>query len=315
MSKTKPLMQARMAMYAAIRAFFAEQNVQEVETPILSPYGSTDVHIDSFVTQWNKKPLYLQTSPEFSMKCLLADGLGDCFQIAKVFRHEAAGRHHRPEFTLLEWYRVGFNLQRLIDEVGLLVKYLVPHLAHLPIEQLTYADAFATIEVNPHGDDLATLKAKTTALVGYCPNLSDHRDEWLDFLLVTRIEPQLGQGRLTFLTHYPASMAALSRKSTDRQGHAVAERFELYYQGIELANGFDELTNAEEQLARFEADNAARVQLGKPEILLDSTLIAALRQGIPDCAGVAVGLDRLLMLATGETHLDDVITFHAPVTN
>ncbi len=305
-------MQARMAMYQRIRQFFSQRNVAEVETPILSPYGSTDVHIDSFVTQWEAQRLYLHTSPEFAMKMLLAEGVGDCFQIAKVFRHETAGRNHRPEFTMLEWYRVGFDLSALIDEVAALVRLLIPAVADLPMERLSYADAFSRIGVDPHGDSLAAIKHTAETLSGYRPQLADDRDEWLDFLLVTQIEAQLGDNQLTFLTHYPASMAALAKRSINADGFAVAERFELYYRGIELANGFDELTDADEQLARFEADNRARAALGKPTVALDEDLIAALQRGMPDCAGVALGLDRILMLAQGRTRLDDMMAFPAP---
>lgn len=312
MKKTKTIMQARMQMYRQIRDFFDNRAVCEVETPILSPYGSTDVHIDSFTTQWAGENLYLHTSPEFAMKCLLSEGIGDCFQIAKVFRNESAGRNHRPEFTLLEWYRIGFNLQNLMDEVAELVQSLSPRFAGLSVEQRTYSQVFQAIGVDAHNDDIATLKIKTQKLCGYLPNLDDKRDEWLDFLLVTQIEKTLGQGRLTFLTHYPASMAALARHSIDADGNAVAERFELYYQGIELANGFDELTDATEQLARFHADNRERKALGKAEIPPDMSLIKALEQGMPACAGVAVGLDRLLMLALDADDLDSISPFGAP---
>lgn len=312
MNTTKMIMQARMCLYRQIRTFFEARDVTEVETPLLSPYGSTDVHIDSFVTQWGPRSLYLHTSPEFAMKCLLADGFGDCFQFGKVFRNEEAGRNHRPEFTLLEWYRLGFDLTALMAEVAELVYALMPATAQLPVEYLRYATAFSHIGIQPHTDDLSMLKRQTEVLSGYLPNLSDDRDEWLDFLLVTHIEPQLGQDRLTFLTHYPASMSALAKTSTDAEGNTVAERFELYFQGIELANGFNELTDADEQLARFSADNADRKALGKPEIPYDKALIDALRQGMPACSGVAVGIDRLLMLAMGKTTLDSVMVFPAP---
>lgn len=299
-------MRRRMKMYTDIRLFFAERAVVEVETPILSLYGSTDVHIDSFETRWSEQTLYLQTSPEFAMKKLLAQGMGDCFQLCKVFRHEAAGKNHRPEFTMLEWYRLGFSLQQLIDEVAELVKRVLEK-PQLPVEQLTYQQAFQTVGINPHSDSLATLKQKTEKLSGYLPALADDRDEWLDFILVTQIEQHLGRDKLTFLTHYPATMAALAKKRVNAEGHPVAQRFELYYQGIELANGFDELTDAEEQLARFEADNQTRKALGKKIVSIDKSLIAALESGLPDCAGVAVGIDRLLMLAQGEHSLDSVM--------
>lgn len=300
-------MLARMKMYQSIRHYFTQRDVNEVETPILSPYGSTDVHIDSFVTDWNHQAYYLHTSPEFYMKRLLSAGFGDCFQIAKVFRNEPSSRRHRPEFTMLEWYRLGFSMIDLIQEVAALVKTLCPKWQHLPIEIISYGQAFAQLGINPHQDDLATLKRLITELSGYTPQLSDERDEWLDFCLVTQIEQQLGSDKLTFLTHYPASMAALAQQTTDAEGNAVAERFELYYQGIELANGFHELTDAAEQQQRFKADNATRKALDKPEIPYDKALIAALAAGMPACSGVALGLDRLLMLQLGVTDIDAVM--------
>ncbi len=279
---SKQIMQARMQLYKNIRTFFETRNVQEVETPILSAYGGTDVQIDSFVTHWqngasdnsgNSSELYLHTSPEFAMKCLLTDGFGDCFQIAKVFRNESAGRNHRPEFSMLEWYRIGLSLTDLMAEVAELAKTLIPHLADLPVEIISYKEV----------------------------------------LIVTQIERKLGSNKLTFLTHYPASMAALAKKTTDCDGNLVAERFELYYQGIELANGFNELTDADEQLARFKADNAERVKRGKPEVAIDYPFIEALQRGMPECSGVALGLDRVLMLAEGMSSLDEVSVFSAPI--
>lgn len=303
-------MQSRMALYRYIRDFFTVRGVSEVETPILSSYGSTDVHIDSFVTDWCGKAQYLHTSPEFSMKRLLADGFGDCFQISKVFRNEPDSRHHRPEFSLLEWYRVGFDMYDLIEEVADLARHCLPDGTSMQL--LTYAQAFARIGVNPHRDELDTLQHTAQVQLGYLPKLDDKRDEWLDFLLVTLIEPQLGyddnrQACFTFLTHYPASMAALAQTQLSAAGDCVAQRFELYYQGIELANGFCELTDADEQQARFFNDNQQRAALGKAAIPHDVDLIAALRRGLPPCSGVALGLDRLLMLSLQQSDLSAVI--------
>lgn len=300
-------MQARMALYQQIRHFFSARQVSEVETPILSPYGSTDVHIDSFVTHHDEQLRYLHTSPEFYMKRLLAAGFADCFQIAKVFRHEAACVRHRPEFSMLEWYRLGFSMQALIDEVAILVKTLCPQWQALPVEIISYAQAFALLGIDPHTDDLPTLKQKISQKIGYKPTLDDKRDEWLDFALVTLIEKQLGRKKLTFLTHYPASMAALAKTTLDSNGNVVAERFELYYQGIELANGFHELTDADEQQARFIADNRTRQANGQPTVTYDKHLISALSSGFPDCSGVALGLDRLLMLKLDKACLDDIM--------
>ncbi|PIE45885.1 MAG: hypothetical protein CSA44_01345 [Gammaproteobacteria bacterium] len=302
-------MQARMRCYQQIRQFFATRAVAEVETPILSPYGSTDVHIDSFLSKHLAQPRYLHTSPEFAMKRLLAEGFGDCFQLAKVFRNEPHSSRHRAEFTLLEWYRIGFSMDDLITEVAALVKTLCPDWHNLDIEKFTYAEVFGALGIHPHADSLPTLKQKTVALSGYDPHLADNRDEWLDFLLVTQIERHLGQNKLTFLTHYPASQAALAKKMTDNEGHQVAERFELYFQGIELANGFHELTRAAEQQQRFEDDNTTRQQLGKPVVPIDKDFIAALNKGLPECSGVALGIDRLLMLALKQNDIAAIMPF------
>ncbi|PID66542.1 MAG: elongation factor P lysine(34) lysyltransferase [Gammaproteobacteria bacterium] len=300
------IMQYRIQLYQSVRDFFQTRNVAEVETPILSPYGSTDVHIDSFITDWAGQPLYLQTSPEFAMKRLLANGIGDCFQLCKVFRNEPHSKRHRAEFTLLEWYRLGFSMYDLITEVGELIKSLCSNWQHLPIEIISYSQAFAAFNIDPHQDSLPTLQEKMIAHSGYTPKLVDNRDEWLDFFLVTHIEKHLGKDKLTFLTHYPASMAALAEKVTDADGNAVAERFELYYQGIELANGFYELTDAEEQRSRFIADNQQRGELGKPAVAIDKDFLAALQRGLPPCSGVAVGVDRLLMLKLGLSDINEL---------
>ncbi len=190
-----------------------------------------------------------------------------------------------------------------------MVKTLCSEWQNLDTEKLTYTEVFGTLGIHPHGDSLATLKQKTVALSGYDPHLADNRDEWLDFLLVTQIERNLGQNKLTFLTHYPASQAALAKKIVDHEGHQVAERFELYFQGIELANGFHELTQAAEQQQRFEDDNAARQQLGKAVVPIDKDFIAALNKGLPQCSGVALGVDRLLMLALKQSDLAAIMPF------
>lgn len=303
------VIQARMSLYTTIRAFFDARCVQAVETPILSCYGATDRHTDSLITRWRGNDYYLHTSPEFAMKRLLAAGVGDCYQLGKVFRDEQQGRRHRKEFTLLEWYRLGFSLQDLMAEVADLVKTACPAWQTLPVEYLSYAEAFLPLGIDPHQDSLPTLKAKAQALEGYLPQLGDDRDDWLDFFLVTRIERQLGEDRLTFLTHYPASQAILAKKSLDDQGNQVAERFELYYQGVELANGFCELTDADEQLLRFQQDNQQRLHMGKPTVPIDVNFIAALKQGLPACSGVALGVDRLLMLKLQANHIDEILGY------
>lgn len=303
---------ARAELYARIRAFFRESGVLEVETPILSRAAVTDPALVSLSTRIDiagfgpKRPLYLQTSPEFAMKRLLAAGIGPIYQICKVFRDEERGRRHHPEFSLLEWYRPGWDYGRLMDEVGALVRMALDRPA-MPIEHVTYRDLFRDgLGFDPWQAEIAQLR-ETAELRGL-DGLDLDRDGWLDLLLTQCLEPRLGRGRLTFLCDYPPSQAALSRVRTSGEV-PVAERFELYSDGIELANGFGELIDAQEQRARFLSDLAFRREQGRPEPPIDEALLAALDHGLPDCAGVALGLDRLLMIATGAEHIDAVLTF------
>ena len=308
-------LQARATLYATIRAFFSAAGVLEVETPLLSRAAVTDPALDSLKTQLAlagfaaERPLYLHTSPEFAMKRLLAAGSGPIYQICKVFRDGERGRRHHPEFSLLEWYRPGWNTERLMDEVAALVKLALDQPA-LPVVCVTYRALFQTqLDLDPWQADLETLRA-TARRVGLSgvAELELDRDGWLDLLLTHCLEPTLGRDCLTFVCDYPPSQAALARvKYSDAV--LVAERFELYYQGLELANGFAELCDAEEQRARFEADLAQRRACGQLEPPLDEALLAALAHGLPECAGVALGLDRLLMLALGVTDIAAVLSF------
>jgi elongation factor P--(R)-beta-lysine ligase len=306
---------ARAELYARIRTFFSESGVLEVETPILSRAAVTDPALASLSTQvdiagfGSNRPLYLQTSPEFAMKRLLASGSGPIYQICKVFRDEERGRRHHPEFSLLEWYRPGWNYGRLMDEVGALVRLALDRPA-MPIERVTYRDLFRDgLGLDPWHAGVAELRqtAERAGLRGL-NGLDLDRDGWFDLLLTQCLEPGLGRGRLTFLCDYPPSQAALSRVRTSGEV-PVAERFELYIDGIELANGFGELVDAREQRARFLADLALRREQGRPEPPIDESLLDALDHGMPECAGVALGLDRLLMIATGTAHIDAVLTF------
>jgi len=243
------------------------------------------------------------------MKRLLAAGSGPIYQIGRVFRQGEAGRRHNPEFTLLEWYRPGFDHHALMDEVEALVTPVLATRLTAPAERLTYREAFQRhAGLDPHAATLEELRT-TAQRFGMARDIGDERDPWLDLILTHAVEPQLGRGRLTFLHSYPASQAALARTARDEQGVLVAERFELYVEGVELANGFHELSDATEQRRRFEADNAARRAHGLPEMPQDERLLAALAAGLPDCAGVALGVDRLVMLAAGATSLDQVIAF------
>jgi len=307
----------RAELLSKIRSFFEQKQVLEVETPILSQSATCDVFIDSFSTSQYKKNYYLHTSPEFAMKRLLASGSGDIYQLAKVFRQEESGQRHNPEFTLLEWYRIGFTDQDLINEVIELIKFLfsTETAINYKTELLSYRDCFLQyLAINPHTATVSELKscAKKYHLDNTLSE-QDEKDRWLELLLSCVIEKQLSgtfeKPQMTFLYDYPASQASLARIEENQYAEKVAKRFELYLGGMELANGFYELDNAVEQLKRFENDNQHRIALGKQSMPIDQHLIAALEQGLPSCAGVALGIDRLLMLMLGKTHIDEVLSF------
>ncbi|MFO1433577.1 MAG: EF-P lysine aminoacylase EpmA [Candidatus Competibacteraceae bacterium] len=307
------VLRLRAQLLAQVRGFFAERGVMEVDTPALSGAAVTDPHLHSFVTTVSATGpvLYLQTSPEFPMKRLLAAGCGCIYQIAKVFRNGESGRLHNSEFSLLEWYRLGFDVARLMAEVAELVTALLPDRLSLQTpEHLSYGAAFERyLGLDPHTASVAELAAcaATQALQAPPGMPPDDPNPWLDLLLSHCIEPRLGQGRLSFIYDYPAAQAALARV---RPGQPpVAERFELYLNGIELANGFHELSDPVEQRRRFERDNRQRVACGLPPLPLDERLLAALESGLPDCAGVALGFDRLVMIAAGKTCLQEVSSF------
>ena len=311
------VLRLRAELLAQIRAFFAACGVLEVETPALSAAAITDPHLASFKTCYSGpgsqhgRPLYLHTSPEFAMKRLLAAGSGCIYQIARVFRDGEAGSRHNPEFTLLEWYRVGFDHHRLMDEVAELVGMLLAgRLALAEPERLSYRQIFQHhLNLDPHRATVADLAAcAETRNISIPTGMPlDDPDPWLDLLLTHCVEPRLGSGRLTFVHDYPASQAALARLRPDDP--PVGERFELYINGIELANGFHELGDTVEQRHHFAQDNAARRAAGLPVMPVDEHLLAALEFGLPDCAGVALGFDRLVMLATRKTSLAEVLAF------
>ena len=301
----------RARLLAATRGFFAERDVLEVETPLLGRASVTDVHLASLSTELTgrRARLYLQTSPEYAMKRLLAAGSGDIYQVCKAFRDEPAGRHHNPEFTLVEWYRTGWDQRALMDEVeALLVRLLGARLAE-PAERLSYAAAFERVlDVNPFAAPIATLAALAARRLGADPAThGGDRDTLLELLMGALVGPALGVGRITFIDGYPASQAALARRLPGSP--ATAARFEAYLEGIELCNGFHELADATEQRQRFEADLCARAARGLPALPLDERLLAALAAGLPDCAGVALGFDRVVMLSTGVASLEAAMTF------
>lgn len=302
----------RARLLATIRAFFAERGVMEVETPLLSAAAATDPYLESFSCryhgpgEYDGERFYLQTSPEFAMKRLLAAGSGPIYQICKSFRNGEFGRHHNPEFTMLEWYRPGFDHHLLMDEVEALIRMI---LGCGEAERVSYGDLFQRhLGFDPHTvscDRLqrcARLKGLDVAGMG-----DADRDTWLTLLLTHLIEPSLGAKQPLFVYDFPASQAMLARV---REGQpAVAERFELYVKGVELANGFHELADAGQQRRRFEENLNKRSELGMARLPMDSSLLQALVAGLPDCAGVALGMDRLLMLVAGADALRQIIAF------
>lgn len=306
----------RAELLARIRRYFNSVGVLEVDTPVLSVGGTTDPAIQSFITAYHGPGschgagLYLHTSPEFPMKRLLAAGTGSIYQICKVFRDGESGRYHNPEYTLLEWYRTGFDHVALMAEVESLLRAVLGDIMPLaPARYWTYRELFKTTAgIDPVTTTVNEIRQLLNARgITASPGLTeDMFDGWLDLLLTHVIEPALDAG-LVFISDYPASQAALARlRSGDPP---VAERFEVYLDGIELANGYHELTDAAEQRRRFDWDNARRRARGLAAVEPDTRLLSAMQSGLPDCAGVALGIDRLLMIAGGAGHIDEVIAF------
>ena len=300
----------RAALLAATRAFFAARDVLEVDTPIAVLHAVTDVQLVSATAQLpgQRAPLALHTSPEYAMKRLLAAGLGDIYQLCHVFRGDEQGPLHAPEFMLLEWYRCGWPMARLMDEVEALLRALLP--GTLPAaRRLTYREALQRHAGCDPLDDTDAQLADCAVALGFDAALvrALERDALLDLLMAARVGPQLGRGAPCFVHRYPASQAALARLDPD--DGRVALRFELYLEGVELANGFEELADPHEQRRRFAADRAHRARLGLPVPDIDERLLAALASGLPACSGVALGFDRLLLLATGARELSEVQSF------
>ncbi len=296
----------RAGLLRQVRAFFDERGVLEVETPALAAHAVTELHIHSLSASGpiTRDAGYLQTSPEDAMKRLLASGIGPIYEIAKVFRDGEAGPRHNLEFTMLEWYRPGFDHRRLIDEVD---ELLAATLGTGPGERLSYREAFERhVGIDPHRASPEELSA--LASPDDVRGLPDgDRDSWLQWLFATRIEPQLGIDRPAYVFDFPASQAALARI---RPGSPpLAERFEVFVRGVELANGYHEETRPAELRRRFEADRAERRRRGLPDVALDERFLAAHESGLPACAGVALGFDRLVMLAIGSASIGDVLTF------
>jgi elongation factor P--(R)-beta-lysine ligase len=303
-------LKGRAALLAAAREFFAERGVLEVETPVLSAAAVSDPQIESLTTRVAgiAAPLYLCTSPEYAMKRLLAAGSGDIYQICRVFRDAERGRWHNPEFTLLEWYRLGFDDAALMSEVEALIgSLLAPHRKLEPAERLSYSAALqrhAGVDAHHASERDLTEAARSHGIV--CQADLD-RDAKLDLLMGLVVGPRLGTERPCFICDYPASQAALARLKPGSP--PVAARFELYLDGVELANGFHELAASVEQRARFVQDLRLRRARGQVQPPLDERLLAALAAGLPDCAGVALGLDRLAAIALAAPRLADAMAF------
>jgi lysyl-tRNA synthetase class 2 len=307
---TLKTLKRRAGMLAKLREFFAARHVLEVETPILSAGAVSDPQIETLATHVTGMPgrFHLSTSPEYPMKRLLASGSGDIYQVCKVFRDGEHGRWHNPEFTMIEWYRLGFDDAALMTEVDELVAALLAPDRHVaPAERLTYAEALRRhAGVDPHDDDDARLTG-AAADHGIVCNAALDRDAKLDLLMGLVVGPKLGIERPCFICDYPASQASLARLKPGLP--PVAARFELYVDGIELANGFHELANAAELRGRFMQDLQIRHTRGQSAPPIDERLLAALAAGIPDCAGVALGFDRLVAVGMGIPRLSEVMAF------
>jgi lysyl-tRNA synthetase class 2 len=311
-SARRPAFELRANLYALIRNFFAERGVIEVETPILSEVGNTEPNIESFSTAFqgpkaaNPGERWLRTSPEHALKRLLAAGLGDCYELGRVFRNGEAGRRHNPEFTMLEWYRVGFDHRRLMHETAEIVGEALALVGRSAgVVELSYRELFSTqLDIDPLTAPIDRLRAPLAESRVDPEGLS--RDDWLDLLLTHRLQPEFPKDRITLVFDFPASQCALAKI---RDGNPpVAERFELFLGSYELANGYHELTDASEQRERFERDNERRRLRGQREVPIDERFLAALPR-LPPCAGVALGIERLLMCLAGTDDIGDVIAF------
>ncbi|MEZ5570758.1 MAG: EF-P lysine aminoacylase EpmA [Halioglobus sp.] len=298
----------RAALLARLRHFFADRAILEVETPLLCSRGITDPAIEPLMVSHGAAidaPRFLQTSPEYAMKRLLSAFGEPIYQITRAFRDGEAGSRHNPEFTLLEWYRPGFDHHQLMAEV---VDLITDCLGARPLQKFSYRELFQQhLQLDPFSASIAELESIARAHLD--PGaLTGDRELWLDLLMSHVLEPQLGVGAICLVYDYPVSQAALARVASSGDIE-VAQRFEVYVEGLELANGYRELTDAAEQRQRFARDNALRKLRGQSERPLADQLLAALAQGLPDCSGVALGVDRLLMLVTGAGNIREVLTF------
>ena len=310
---TPETLRLRADLLRRARLYFSEREVLEVETPALARASATDGALESLVCTEpsGDRPLYLQTSPEFFMKRLLAAGSGSIYQFCRVFRAGERGRRHNPEFSLLEWYRTGIDYLQLMDEVADLVGELLPGgLLRDPPLRISWAEAFQRYAgVDGLTADQRSLRLRAQEL-GVEPSAElavSGREVWLDLLMSHAVEPALPRERLVFLYRYPAAQAALAQIDSDDP--RICRRFELYLNGVELANGFQELADAAEQRERFEADQRKRRRRGLADVPSDPLVLAALACGLPACSGVALGFDRLVMLAGGLGSVDQAMAF------
>jgi len=302
----------RQALMARVRDFFVRRNALEVETPVLSAYGGTDPQLDYFEIEDPKR--FMMTSPEFHMKRLLAAKFGDIFQITKSFRKDEFGGHHNNEFSMVEWYRVGMPQDKLMDEVEDLVSEIIG--TKLNARRTRWIDAFKNYAgVNPFCEKLSDFAEACRVHEIPVPEKSETltREDWWDYLMVFLVEPALASNGPEFILDYPPSQAALAQMYVDAEGYTWARRFELFVNQVELCNGYTELTDAVEQRRRFNADLDIRRAMNKPLPPLDERFLAALESGMPACSGVALGLDRLFMLALGKEEIADVILFPSPI--
>lgn len=308
-SATRELLIQRAQIIKHIRRFFDERGLIEVETPLMSRATITDPHLEGFAVKVGNEQAYLQTSPEYAMKRLLAAGFPDMYQLGKAFRVDEAGKYHNPEFTMLEWYRLGYNLRQLMDEVSDLFQTI---LECPPAQRISYKEVFASLNLDPFSASIADCKciAQEFGMELSESILNSSKDTWLQLLFSLFIEPHLGFDAPVFVYDFPASQASLARLHPEFP--ELAMRVEVFINGMELGNGFDELQDAQLQKERFEQDNTLRKGLGLKEKPIDAHLLNALHHGLPQCSGIAIGIDRLIMCALKKNRIEEVVTFDWP---
>lgn len=303
------ILRDRAAMFARVRSFFAHRGILEVDCPILTTGASIDAHIDLIPAAYSTQEIrYLHSSPEYGMKRLLAEGIGDIYQLSHVFRDGECGHKHNPEFMMAEWYRCGFTFPQMIQET---FEFIQLFFENVSTEMLSYREAFQRFVdidyVTATEQDLVKM-IERRGIPHYPGIFQEGKDALLNLILASVIEPQLGETELCALTYYPSTQAALAQ-TVQRENEIAAERFEVYFKGVELANGYHELTDSVEQRYRFCEANIHREKLGKQPLPIDEYFLKALSRGLPDCCGVAVGFDRLMMLRHNTPHIETVIPF------